>query len=102
MKILSRHELRWAFYDTIKKNDKPISGKIFNDKQLISAIVRDLSEYDETHIIYQNGKFEVSPHIVITSEYDKDYIYVGTAKAETWFTGEQLRALHELAFGYQF
>lgn len=102
MKALSRHEVRLAFYDTVKKYGKPTSGKIFCENQLIAAIVSNLSAYDETNIIYQYGRFEVSPGIAITSEYAKDYVFIGTVKAKDWFTSEQLKALHELAFGYQF
>lgn len=102
MKALTRQEVRLAFHDTVKKYGKPINGKIFCENQLIAAIVSNLSAWDETNIIYQYGAFEVSPHVGITSEYAKDYVFIGTVKAEEWFTKEQLTALHELAFGYQF
>lgn len=102
MKALTRQEVRLAFHDIVKKYGKPINGKIFCENQLIAAIISNLSAWDETNIIYQYGAFEVSPHVGITSEYAKDYVFIGTVKAEEWFTKEQLTALHELAFGYQF
>lgn len=102
MKTLNRIEVRKAFREIVEKYGKPTNGDIYCDDQLISAIVSDLSAYDETHITYQYGRFEVSPSIAITREYAEDHTFIGTVKKEEWFTKEQIKALHELAFGYQF
>ena len=100
MKTLSRIEVRKAFNEIIEKYGKPTN--IHCEEQLISAIVSDLSDYDETNIIFEYGRFVVSPSINVCKEYADDYTFIGTVKQEEWFTKEQIKALHELAFGYQF
>ena len=102
MKTLSRQDVKQAFNDIVNKYGKPQSGTIYCENQLISAIVSDLSAYNETYITYQYGRFEVSPALSITAEYAKDHTFIGTVKKSEWFTKEQIKALHELAFGYQF
>lgn len=102
MKTLNRIEVRKAFNEIVNKYGKPKSGNIYCEEQLISAIVSDLSCFDETHITYQYGGFEVSPNVCITKEYADDHTVIGTVKKDEWFTKEQIKALHELAFGYQF
>ena len=102
MKGLNRIEVRKAFNEIVSKYGKPQSGKIYCEDQLISAIVSDLSAFDETHITYEYGEFRVSPNIAITAKYADDHTVIGTVKKAEWFTKEQIRALHELAFGYQF
>lgn len=102
MKTLTRIEARKAFNEIVSKYGKPKSGDIYCEDQLISAIVSDLSAFDETNITYENGGFRVSPSIAITKEYAEDHTFIGSVKKEEWFTKEQIKALHELAFGYQF
>lgn len=102
MKTLSRIEVRKAFNEIVEKYGKPKSGDIYCEDQLIAKIVSDLSCYDETHISYEYGEFRVSPSIAITARYAEDHTVIGTVKQEEWFTKEQIKALHELAFGYQF
>ena len=102
MKTLSRIEVRKAFNEIVGKYGKPTNGGIYCENQLMSAIVSDLSAYDETNITYEYGRFVVSPSISICKEYADDHTFIGTVKQEEWFTKEQIKALHELAFGYQF
>ena len=102
MKTLNRIEVKKAFNEIVSKYGKPKGGDIYCEEQLISAIVQDLSVFDETHITYEYGEFRVSPSIAITREYAPDHTFIGTVKKDEWFTKEQIRALHELAFGYQF
>ena len=102
MKTLTRNEVRNAFNEIVSKYGKPNSGKIYCEDQLISAIVSDLSAFDETNIVYEYGEFRVSPSCSVLREYAEDHTFIGTVKKEEWFTKEQIRALHELAFGYQF
>ena len=102
MKTLSRNEVKKAFNEIVEKYGKPTNGDIYCEEQLISAIVSDLSAYDETNITFEYGRFVVSPSISICKEYANDHTFIGTVKVEEWFTKEQIKALHELAFGYQF
>ena len=102
MKTLNRIEAREAFTKIVEKYGKPTNGDIYCEDQLISAIVSDLSAYDETNITFEYGRFVVSPSVCICKEYADDHTFVGTVKQEEWFTKEQIKALHELAFGYQF
>ena len=102
MKTLNRIEVRKAFNEIVEKYGKPTNGDIYCEDQLISAIVSDLSAYDETNITFEYGRFVVSPSISICKEYADDHTFIGTVKQEEWFTKEQIKALHELAFGYQF
>lgn len=102
MKTLTRNEVRKAFNEIVEKYGKPTNGDIYCEDQLISAIVNSLSCYDETNITFEYGRFVVSPSVWITAKYADDHTFIGTVKQEEWFTKEQIRALHELAFGYQF
>ena len=102
MKTLSRIEVRNAFNEIVEKYGKPTNGDIYCEDQLISAIVRDLSAYDETYITFEDGRFVTSPSVCMCKEYAEDQVYIGKVKKEEWFTKEQIIALHELAFGYQF
>lgn len=102
MKTLSRIEVRKAFNEIVEKYGKPKSGEIYNDDHLIAAIASDLCVFDETHIIYEYGEFRVSSCIAITATYAPDYTFIGTVKANEWYTPEQIKALHEVAFGYKF
>lgn len=102
MKTLNRIEVRKAFREIEEKFGKIKNGEIYTEDQLVSKIVSDLSAFDETHITYEYGEFRVSPSVAITSRYAEDHTFIGTVKKEEWFTKEQIKALHELAFGYQF
>ena len=102
MKTLTRQEVKKAFKEIVEKYGNPRAGEIYCEDQLISAIVKNLTTYDETNITYENGKFEVSPGIAILKEYAPDYEVIGKVKVNEWFTKEQIKALHELGFGYQF
>ena len=102
MKTLTRQEVKREFKEIVGKYGKIKAGKIHCEEQLISEIVQSLSCYDETSITYEYGEFKVSPSIAILSKYAPDYKFIGTVKADDWFTKEQIKALHELAFGYQF
>ena len=102
MKTLTRQEVKKAFNEIVEKYGKVRAGEIYCEEQLISEIINVLSAYGEANIIYEYGEFKVSPNIAITRKYAHDHTFIGTVIAEEWFTKEQIRALHELAFGYQF
>ena len=102
MKTLTRQEVKQAFKEIVEKYGNPKTGDIYCEDQLISAIAKNLCAFDETYITYENGKFEVSPSVSIKKEYSDDYNFIGKIKAEEWYTEEQRRAMHEIAFGYQF
>lgn len=102
MKTLSRVEVKKAFREIVEKYGKPESGGIYCEEQLISAIVNVLSAYDEANITYEYGRLQVSPNISIVSKYADDHTFIGTVLKDEWFTKERIKALHELAFGYQF
>lgn len=102
MKTLNRQEVRKAYNETVEKYGKPQNGGIYCEEQLIAAIANDLCAYDETNITFENGAFLVSPNIAITKTYAADHTFIGTVKASEWYTAEQLKAMHEIAFGYQF
>lgn len=101
-KSLTRQQVKEEFYAIIDKYGKPTNGKIFCEEQLISAIVHDLGGYDECNIQFENGAFEVSTSIVLHNKYAPDHTFIGVVRAKDWFTPDQLKALHELWFGYQF
>lgn len=102
MKTLTRAEVKAAFRAVVEKYGKPTGGEIHCEDQLIAAIAHDLCCYDETHITFEYGKFEVSPSVSIVSKYAEDHTFIGTVKADEWYTPEQRRAMHEIGFGYQF
>ena len=102
MKTLSRQEVRKAFNEVVNKYGKPTNGDIYCEEQLISAIAYDLCAFGETNITFENGAFEVSPSLSIKKEYAPDYTFIGTVINREWYTQEQLKAMHEIAFGYQF
>lgn len=102
MKNLSRKEVIAKFNEIVEKFGRPKNGKIFYENQLISKIVNELSMFSKVHIKYENGAFDVSSSLTIKNKYADDYEFIGTVNAEEWFTKEQLKALYELAFGYQF
>lgn len=100
MKGLTRQELINAFYEITNKYGKPIHGDVYCETQLISAVVFVLSAYDECNIIYEYGAFNVSPNLCLQSIHGDDYKFIGTVYKSEWFSAEQIKALHELAFGY--
>lgn len=102
LKTLSRQEVRKAYREIVEKYGKPQSGDIYCEEQLISKIASDLCAFDETNITFEYGVLEVSPNLSVVSRYAPDHTFVGTVKAKEWYTQEQLKALHEVAFGYQF
>lgn len=102
MKTLSRQEVRKAFNEVVNKYGNPTNGNIYCEEQLIAAIANDLCAFGETNITFENGAFKVSPSLSILKEYAPDHTFIGTVKSREWYTAEQLKALHEVAFGYQF
>ncbi len=106
MKTLTRQDVIKSFHEITNKYEskekiKGIKG-IFCEEQFISSIVNVLSAYDECNIIFENGCWDISPDLSLKESYANDYTFVGTVIANEWFTQEQLKALHELSFGYQF
>ena len=102
MKTLSRQEVRKAYREIVEKYGKPTNGDIYCEEQLISAIASNLCAFDETNITFEYGAFEVSPSLSIKNEYAPDHTFIGTVRNREWYTQEQLKAMHEIAFGYQF
>lgn len=102
MEALSRQEVRKAYREIVKKYGKPKNGKIYCEDLLMQAIAHDLCSFDETNITYAYGAFTVSPRLRTIFSQARDYTFIGTVKAGEWYTQEQLKALHEVAFGYQF
>lgn len=102
MKSLSRAEVRQAFRDVVNRYGKPQAGDVYCEEQLIEKIAGTLCAYDEAHIVFEYGEFDVSPSLCIKAEYAPDHTFIGTVKSSEWYTAEQLKALHEVAFGYQF
>lgn len=102
MKGMTREEIKQAFRETVSKYGNPVSGDVYCEHQLIEKIAHDLCAYDETHITFEFGRFDVSPSLCIKAEYAPDHTFIGTVKAREWYSPEQLKAMHEIAFGYQF
>lgn len=102
METLTRQEVKKAYNEIVEKYGKPKSGEIYCGEQLISEIASDLCTFSETNITFENGEFKVSPSLSITKEYAPDHTFIGTVKAKEWYTQEQLKALHEVSFGYRF
>ena len=102
MKTLTRQDVKKAFKEIVSKFGEPTRGEIYCEDHLVSAIAHDLCCYGETNITFENGKFDVSPSLSITNTYAPDHTFVGTVKAKEWYTDEQLKALHEVGFGYMF
>lgn len=99
---MTRQEVKQAFNDIVAKYGKPQRGEIYFDDQLIAKIAYDLCAYSETYITYENGQFLVSPMVCMSSNYADDFTAIGKVKADEWYTPEQRRAMHEVAFGYMF
>ena len=106
MKTLTRQEVKKAYHEITNKYEckektKGIKG-IFREDQFFAEIVKVLSFYGFCNIIFDNGCWDISPVLCLRKSYADDHTYVGVVKANEWFTEEQLKALHELSFGYQF
>lgn len=102
MKTLNRIEVRKAFNEIVNKYGKPKGGDIYCEDQLIAEIAHILCCYDEANITYEYGEFRVSPSVAILNKYAPDHTFIGTVMQEEWYTKEQMKALHEVGFGYQF
>lgn len=102
MKTLNRYEVIEAYRKIVVKYGMPTTGEIRTDKQLIAKIAKTLCCFDDANIIYERGEFKVSPDCAIVSKYAPDYTFIGTAVKKEWYTPEQIKALHEVGFGYQF
>lgn len=102
MKTLSRQELIKEFHATLAKYGEPTNGDIYCKEQLISEVAHCLCAYDEAHITFEYGRFEVSSAVCVKANYAPDHTFLGTVKQDEWYTPEQIKAMHEIAFGYQF
>lgn len=102
MKTLSREEVKQAFREMVNRYGKPSNGDVYCEDQLIAKIAYYLCAYDETHITFEFGRFDVSPSLCIMGLHAPDHTFIGTVKQSEWYTPEQIKALHEVAFGYQF
>ena len=102
MKYLSRVNVQKSYREIVDLYGEPKKGKIHCLDQLMAEIVNALSAFDEVYLIYEYDEFHVSTGIALQAVYAPDFHFIGTIKADDWFTRDQLRALHELAFGYQF
>ena len=102
MKTLSRQELVEEYNAIIAKYGEPTNGNIYCKEQLIAEVAHCLCAFGETNIVFENGRFEVSPSVCIKAQYATDHTFLGTVKQNEWYTPEQIKTMHEIAFGYQF
>lgn len=102
MNYLSRKDLAVKFEKIVEEYGRPKNGTIFSYEQLISEVVKTLSCFKECAVIYEYGIFYVDASIYVVSHYASDYFCLGLVKQSDWFNNDQILALHELAFGYQF
>lgn len=102
MKRLSRVDVEKAYNEIVDLYGVLKKGKIHCLNQLMSEIVNGLSAYNEVNIIYEFGQLYVTTSLALQAVYAPDYKFIGIISAFDWFTSDQLLALHELAFGYQF
>lgn len=52
-------------------------------------VKRNLKSYSETNVIFENGKYTVSPAIMIKKVYAEDHRFIGVYYAEDIFTKEE-------------
>lgn len=101
MQGITRQQLISKAQDVILEYGVPCTG-IRTKKQLIKEVAKCLSTFDIATVYYMNGEFKVTPDAFILGKYPVDFTVIGDAIQEEWYTPEQIKALHELAFGYQF
>lgn len=99
---MTREELRQSYYKVTNEVGQATRGTIYCDNQLIAEVAHTLCAYSECNIIFEDGAWNVSPHSYLAAHYAPDRRYVGKVRSDEWYTPEQIRALHEVAFGYQF
>ena len=102
IKHLTRMELRESYNEVTKEKGKATEGNIFCENQLFTEVANVLCAYDECTIIYENSRWDVSPHTFLAGQYASDRVYIGKVYANEWYTPEQRKAMHEVAFGYMF
>lgn len=105
MKYLTREDLLAEYrniMETIPHRTK--KNNIYNWGELVSDVVETISRYDECFITYKDYSFWVSAFYDKNDKdnYIYDYYFIGLVRLKDWFSEEQMRALHELTFGYQF
>lgn len=101
-KNLTREDLKKAFIEMKNKYGDPKQGNVYCIEQLISEVCHVFLCYDKAYITYEFGGWNIGSGFGITSKYAEDHHFFGAASAKEWFTPEQIRALHEVGFGYQF
>ena len=76
--------------------------ELFNTlpKEVQEKIISDLGCFNKTNVIYENGKYEVSPHTFITNTYAEDHRFIGTFEATEILTEEEHITAQILCFGY--
>lgn len=74
----------------------------FNElpQEIKEAIKFDLGMYDETHVTFENGRYVVSPNIVLRNHYSNDFKFIGTYKAKEIFTRDEHITAEIMAYGY--
>jgi hypothetical protein len=53
--------------------------------EVIKNVMNDLLDYDETHVIFEDGKYNVSPSVMVCSKYSPDHKWIGTFEAKNIF-----------------
>lgn len=100
MKTSTRKEILKKFVEIIIKHGDIKNGEIFNGSQLISKIAKILCKFGDAIIVYEYNSINVYSSDVLLKSYADDFEFIGYAKADEWYTKEQLMALSELVFGY--
>lgn len=100
MEYLNRQQVIAKFDELVEKYGNPKRGTIFNKEQLMGKIAYELCKNKEVTIMYGNNSFFVSSN----EEHLKavDYKIIGIVKPDEWFSKEQLKALHEVTFAFEY
>jgi hypothetical protein len=65
-----------------------------------------LKAFSEVHVVFENGKYDVSPNVSIKAQYAPDHKFIGTLLAEEIFTKEErmvnyIEEFHDYPAGYK-
>ena len=59
--------------------------------QVAEEAMNHLLDYDDVTIIFEYGRYNVSPHVMISNQYAKDRKYIGNFKAVEIYPNEKER-----------
>lgn len=68
-------------------------------KEVAEAVKEVLKAYRQVNVIYEYGKYNVSPDVCYKATYGKDYEYIGTWKDEEVYTLYERMANYKHEFG---